>query len=186
MSSNIDRFEPECLIEKSDALSGASHDEIQGVEKILGITLPGDYAEYLAYYRGPLILSRKASCVPEEKIPASAGYERVHLSIMYGLADSTCHLLSAFASHADALGKQFLPIGEDGADNILLLGLDGLGFGHVYLWVLDQGVIDVSPKMDKSIYLVASSFGKFMSALDFDTDDNDLGFDQRNAGFFKT
>lgn len=133
-----------------------SEDDVQGLERRVGISLPREYRDFLSKNNGgcplPAVYHIRWKTNPEGDV------ER-----FYGIAtdESDDDLEKMIKEWADVMPKGHIPIGRACTGDQIVLCVKGLHRDSIYYWDL----YDVDSKPERRVHLIARSFKKFLACL---------------------
>lgn len=131
------------------------------LEKLLNVSLPMDYKDFLLYCNGgqPKLHSF------DYKLPDGRNWSG-GVRVFFGVdVDDWEDLKHYYALYEDRIPKQMLPIANDDGGNLILLVLNSLEKGKVYFWDHNEESEDDEPPTNDNIYFVANSFTEFLENL---------------------
>jgi hypothetical protein len=171
-----------------DVSAPLEESEIAAIESQIGVPLPDDYREFLLHHGGvrfkgvspdnPYIVFRTSSKLPKRVSKSGMlafnqffGKERNPKSDAKSIAWNARTLLGR-------MPDSVIPIGDDGMEGLICLGIKGAEAGKVYFWdgrneppsedeyLEDYGKPRPPEAMFKNVYLISSSFEEFLNRLE--------------------
>jgi hypothetical protein len=137
----------------------ATPDEIKYFEQKIGVTLPQDYREFLLTQNGGIPTKSHVRVPNNRESVVQSIYSLTNPSKIYTIY----HLIEVYR---DRIPKDMLPIGDDPAGNLFLLGLNsGNSYGKVYFWDHEQEADNKEQPYYKNIYFVSNTFADFINDL---------------------
>ena len=132
-------------------------DRLVGFEETLGYSLPSDYRKYLLEFNGGL---------PENTFFWIAeGTDGTSIHQFYGLHSTKSSSLELFFGDDHCgIPSGFLPVGDDGVGNSIIIGLTGNNRGSIYFLDHEIHPYEQHESME-GIVLIANSFSSFVSLL---------------------
>ena len=132
--------------------------ELDALARAVAAALPEDYREFMAKGDGGVFLD-----------PNRYGSSfRGGLNELFAFRDHS----PSFWSFAVALGvyrhrvpSGFLPIGDDLAGNLIVLGVGSPHYGEVFFWDHENEVGDGQEPTMENMEFIAGSFGEFLDAI---------------------
>lgn len=135
--------------------------DVLNFEKILKVSLPDDYRNFLLHYNG-------GHPKPHGfiyKLPDGRDWSG-GVRDFFGLGvDSWEDLRHYYALYEDRVPKQMLPIANDDGGNLLLLALKDVEKGKIYFWDHNEESEDDELPSYENIYFVANNFTEFLKNL---------------------
>jgi hypothetical protein len=142
-----------------------SIDQIEDVEKIVGLTFPKEYKDHLLEYNG-------GQCVPNifsfnEKGNKSESSIDWFLAIYDGAYDNLKKYIEDYKIEAKRLPSHILPIAHDPGGNLICISCNNDDGGSIYFWD-HENEVDYSVSANENysnLYLIANGFNQFISSL---------------------
>ncbi len=130
------------------------------VERQLGIELPDDYRNFLLSHNGG---SPKLNIFPiAGDIIGNRGMLNRFLCIQEGDDDD---MRVYVQTYQDRVPLNLLPIAYDPGGNLICLSVDGLDKGKVYFWTHEEECEEGESPSYNNIYFVANSFNDLINSL---------------------
>lgn len=132
--------------------------ELSKLEREFGITLPGDYREFLLEVGG--VFFRGTNVVPLEVRKDFGNVE--HVTTLFGSDREQDSLQENIETYVGRIPKNLIPIGDDPYGNLHCVGVGGKENGKIYFWNHEGPGDEDDPR---GITLVAASFEDFIARL---------------------
>jgi cell wall assembly regulator SMI1 len=139
--------------------------EINELEKLVGLNLPHEYKQHLLNYNG-------GQCIPNVFSFKEDGIETKSmidwfLAIYEGEYDNLESYLNIFKIEEKRMPSHMFPIAHDPLGNLICISCSTHDYGYIYFWDHEKEVnYVISGDEDYSnLILVANSFNEFISSL---------------------
>lgn len=136
-------------------------DQLEAVEKTLGLTLPNDYKEQILHHNGGVFEAGSFFC--RNGFPACIDW------LYHVLPGDDNDIINCNEARAGRLPKGFVAIGPDPFGNEICINcLPGADYGKVYFWDHDREAEPEdgeTPETVDNYHLIADSFTEFLNGL---------------------
>lgn len=146
--------------------NAASTDALQigKFEKLLKISLPEDYKNFLEKYGNTMTFSQEVQYKPLEKSAWTKKNGYAGFELFYGLEKDDNNLIERMKTFKKRIPESFIPIAEAPGGNQILLGVKKDDqYGKVYFWDHESRGTNKD-----DIYLIAASFNDFVKSFELD------------------
>lgn len=132
------------------------------VERTICTQMPEDYRWFLREF-GASIPEIPQAYRLDPACPWGGGEALAGFDFLLGPESRCTDLLEMCIEYCgDRIPREFIPIGLDGVDNILCLGVRSPYRGQVYLWIFEE---ETRPPTMDNMWFVANSFADFVEGL---------------------
>lgn len=140
-------------------------EEVDRVEKKVGLTFPNEYREHLLKHNG-------GQCSPNSFSFLENGTESMScidwfLAIYDGEYDSLEKYIDIYKTHDKRLPSHILPIAHDPGGNLICISCGSSDRGSIYFWDHEKEVNYSTSRDDdySNLLLIAGSFNGFLNGL---------------------
>ena len=139
-----------------DKLDNATPEAIKALNEKLGFTIPTQYESFLLTHGGGQPMNNFYRKYKDDK----ALWE-FPVNDFFGLDNSGSDLFSVYCQYLGRIPKNLLPIGNDGIDNIICIGVNDNTMGKIFICIH----IDAIGEERFRVEFLADSFEEFLSGL---------------------
>lgn len=140
-----------------------SIDEINNLEKTIGMTLPKDYREHLLLYNGGQCFPNEFSFKEDNKLTDSC--IDWFLAIYDGEYDNLINYIDIYKLDEQRIPTNLIPIAHDPGGNLICISCDGDDKGYIYFWDHEREVDCTTNNNYTNVHLISESFKGFIKSL---------------------
>lgn len=137
--------------------------DIQDLCGELEVILPDSYAKFLLTNNGG---QPEENHFSKKDIDGNIQFD-FDLNAFYGIGgnDTGLDILTMFALNCERIPEELLPIGNDGIDNVICMGIEPEYLGKIYIWWKDGQVDEGDTPNFENIDLIENSFDDFLKGF---------------------